>query len=160
MTTSHVRTCIWLERDGLDAARFYTSLLPNSAIENDAQFDDMQPDALAGVLVIELTLAGTPFQILQAGPHQDHTDMMSIAVTTETQAETDRLWAALTADGGKEVQCGWLKDRFGVAWQIVPRRLNELLASSDPAKAKAVTEAMLQMTKIDIAALEAAHEAV
>jgi len=159
MTTSHVRTCIWLERDGLDAARFYTSLLPNSAIENDAQFDDMQPDALAGVLVIELTLAGTPFQILQAGPHQDHTDMMSIAVTTETQAETDRLWAALTADGGKEVQCGWLKDRFGVAWQIVPRRLNELLASSDPAKAKAVTEAMLQMTKIDIAALEAAHEA-
>jgi len=153
-----VSTCIWIETGGIEAARFYTSLLPNSAIRNENQFDHMETGETGGVMVIEFTLDGAPFQILQAGPHQQHTDMMSIVVITEDQAETDRLWDALTADGGCEVQCGWLKDRWGVSWQITPRRLGELLASGDPARVQAVVQAMMPMKKLEIAVLEAAHD--
>ena len=153
-----VSTCLWFEEDGLEAARFYTSLIANSAIRDEQSFDHMMTGEEGGVLVIEFTLDGAPFQILQAGPHQEHNDMASIVVITDDQAETDRLWAALTADGGHEVQCGWLKDRWGISWQITPRRLGELLDSGTAAQAKAVMTAMMPMKKLDIAALEAAFD--
>jgi predicted 3-demethylubiquinone-9 3-methyltransferase (glyoxalase superfamily) len=108
------------------------------------------------VLIVEFTLAGTPFQALNGGPHFTLDEAVSISVSTEDQAETDRLWATLIADGGAESQCGWLKDRFGLSWQIVPKRAVELL--NGPASAT-VWPALMQMIKIDIATLEAAAKA-
>lgn len=157
--SSKVSTCLWFEKDGLEAARFYTSLLPNSSIENEHRFEHMVTGEADGVAIIEFTLAGAPFSILQAGPHQDFNDMMSISVTTADQAETDRLWTALTEKGGREVQCGWLRDRWGVAWQISPRRIAELIETGEPARISAMLKAMYPMKKIDIAALEAAYQA-
>ena len=107
------------------------------------------------MLTVDFTLAGTPFQALNGGPHFTLDEAVSIAVASEDQAETDRLWAALVADGGAESQCGWLKDRFGLSWQIVPQRATELLNGPQAAK---VWPALMQMKKIDIAALEAAAE--
>ncbi len=154
----NVRTCLWFEKDGLEAAEFYTALIPNSGIRDKRKFDNMATGEKGGVLVIDFTLDGAPLQILEAGPYQEHNDMVSISVTTADQAETDRLWAALTARGGRDVQCGWLKDRWGIAWQITPRRLNELVARGTPAQVLAVMAAMNDMKKLDIAALEAAFD--
>lgn len=145
-----VRTCWWFERDGLAAARFYAALLPDSRLEGEVNPDDGEP------LVVEFTLAGAPMMILNGGPHYAQTPAASISVLTDDQAETDRLWDALVADGGAESRCGWLRDRFGVSWQIVPRRLPELLSSPDRDAAGRVQAAMMQMGRIDIAALEAA----
>jgi len=147
-----VRTCWWFNGNGLQAARFYASLLPDSYLEGDVNPQGAEP------LVVEFTLAGAPMMILNGGPHYAQTPAASISVLTEDQAETNRLWAALVADGGAESRCGWLKDRFGVSWQIVPRRLPQLLSSPDREAADRVQAAMMQMGKIDIAALEAAHE--
>ena len=143
-----VRTCLWFESGGLDAARFYTSLLPNSKMEVDPDSSDP--------VVVAFTLCGTPYQILNGGPHYTLNEAASIVVTTHDQDETDRLWNALTADGGTESMCGWLKDRWGVSWQIVPRQLVEMLSSEDRAAADRAQNAMLQMNKIEIAALERA----
>lgn len=151
-----IATCIWMERDGLEAARFYTSLLPDSAIIDAQKFDHMATGEPDGVQLIEFTLAGAPYIILQAGPHQSHTDMMSILVNTDDQAETDRLWEALTAKGGKGVQCGWLIDRWGIRWQIAPRRIAEMVDKGRPEQVSAMMRAMHPMVKIDLATLEAA----
>lgn len=145
-----VRTCLWFPKDGDKAANFYVSLLPDSAIDGGHGPEDGPP------LVIEFTLAGAPMMILNApgGPPPNHA--ASISVLTDNQAETDRLWAALTGDGGQEVMCGWLTDRWGVSWQIVPKRLAEMLSSDDrPARDRAMA-AMQAMVKLDHAALEAA----
>lgn len=147
-----VRTCLWFDGDGEEAARFYTSLLPDSAIETL-----FRPNPDAPPLVINFTLAGTPCQALNGGPKFQHSEAASIAVTTKDQQETDRLWSALAGNGGSESRCGWLKDRFGVSWQIVPEALPRLLASDDRVAAERATQAMLSMRKIDIAALEAAY---
>ncbi len=146
-----VRTCWWFDGNGHEAARFYCSLLPDSRIEGEAE---SQPTSEP--LVVEFTLAGAPMMILNGGPMFRPTEAASISVLTDDQAETDRLWSALVADGGEESMCGWLKDRYGVSWQIVPRRLVELTNDDDEAAASRAREAMLQMKKIDIAALEAA----
>lgn len=146
-----VRTCLWFNGDGAEAAKFYVTLLPESRIETVFAPDPVQPP-----LVVDFTLAGTPYQVLNAGPQHPHSPAASISVLTEDQAETDRLWEALLAGGGTPVACGWLTDRFGLSWQIVPRRLPELLTDADPAVSARVFEAMQQMIKIDVAALEAA----
>jgi predicted 3-demethylubiquinone-9 3-methyltransferase (glyoxalase superfamily) len=147
---SHVvRTCLWFNGRGLEAATFYTSLLPNSRLARDY-------DPVSTPMIVEFTLGGAPFQILDAGPAHPPTEAASIAVSTPDQAETDRLWHALTADGGTESQCGWLKDRFGVSWQIVPDALPRLMAQPDRAAAGRVMQALLGMRKIDVATLEAA----
>lgn len=148
-----VRTCLWFDGNGEEAARFYVSLLPDSSIENIVRSNPDDPP-----LVVEFTLAGAPMMILNGGPQFTHSEAASVSVLTEDQAETDRLWAALTADGGAESMCGWLKDRFGVSWQIVPEALPRLLASDDPAAAGRTSAAMMQMNKIDIAALQAAFD--
>jgi predicted 3-demethylubiquinone-9 3-methyltransferase (glyoxalase superfamily) len=147
-----VRTCWWFGGDGHEAASFYVGLLPDSRIDGVVEREGRP-------LIVEFTLAGAPMMILNAAPGAERSHAASISVLTSDQAETDRLWAALTADGGAEVACGWLTDRWGVSWQIVPRRLPELLASADRAAADRAFAAMQQMVKLDIAAIEAAYHA-
>jgi predicted 3-demethylubiquinone-9 3-methyltransferase (glyoxalase superfamily) len=146
-----VRTCFWFGRRGVEAARFYVGLLPDSRI--DAVFDHGRPD---DPMVVEFTLAGAPMMILTGGEMFEHSPAASISALTKDQAETDRLWSALLADGGKESRCGWLIDRFGVSWQIVPDVLPRLLNDPDPAAASRARTAMTGMKKIDVAALETA----
>lgn len=147
-----VATCLWFDGDAEPAARFYVSLLPDSRITNVTR-----PDPDGPALLVEFTLAGAPYQALNGGPRYRLTEAASISVTTRDQEETDRLWEALTADGGSEGRCAWLKDRFGVSWQIVPEALPRLLGSGDRAAADRVWQAVLAMGRIDIAALETAH---
>ena len=140
-----LRTCLWFHDRAEQAAQLYVSLLPDSRI-------DKVSDLEGGIVVVELTLAGVPYQFLQAGPHFTLTPAASISVCTQDQAETDRLWNRLT-DGGEESMCGWLTDRYGVSWQIVPRLLLELQDGPDSERVRA---AMYRMKKIEIAALEEA----
>ena len=150
-STTSVRTCLWFDGQGEEAARFYVSLLPGSAIESVHR---PAPDGPA--LIVEFSLAGAPYMILNGGPKYTHTPAASISVSTEDQETTDRLWAALTADGGRESQCGWLVDRFGVSWQVVPRAAVRLLRDGDREAVGRAQAAMLRMRKLDVAALEAA----
>jgi predicted 3-demethylubiquinone-9 3-methyltransferase (glyoxalase superfamily) len=144
---SKVRTCLRVNGRGEEAARFYVSLLPRSEL-----------DAAPMQMVTTFTLAGAPMMILDAQGAPAPSAAASISVITEDQAETDRLWAALTADGGAESRCGWLTDRFGISWQIVPRRLIECNTAPDREAAGRAFQAMLTMRKIDIAAIEAAFQ--
>jgi predicted 3-demethylubiquinone-9 3-methyltransferase (glyoxalase superfamily) len=148
-----VRTCFWFDGDGEEAAVFYVSLLPESFIENV-----VRPDPNGPALVVEFTLCGAPYMVLNGGPMFPPTEAASISVLTEDQGETDRLWGALIADGGVEGRCGWLKDRFGLSWQIVPKVLPQLLSDSDPEAAARVSQAMMQMRKLEILALQAAFQ--
>lgn len=149
--------CLWFDKNGEEAARFYVSLLPNSRIDNVVRAPADNPSSKKGeVLVIDFTLMGNKYQALNGGPNYKFTEAISLSVSCETQDDVDRLWSALTADGGKEVVCGWLKDKYGLSWQIVPARMFELLASSDAGVAARAFEAMMGMVKLDIAALEAA----
>lgn len=158
MADRKISTVLWFAKGGEDAAKFYTSLIPNSRVVgtySPPMGDDMgQP--VGEPLVIDFDLDGVPYQILNAGPHFKQSEAVSIMVQTEDQAETDRLWNALIADGGEESQCGWLKDKWGVSWQITPKKLLEATTSSDRAAAKRAMDAMMKMRKIDIAAIEAA----
>ncbi len=149
--TAKLRTCLWFDSRGDEAVDFYVSLFPNSRIENVVRADPNGP-----ALVVEFRLAGAPMMVLNGGPRFPLTEAVSLSVLTEDQAETDHLWNVLTAESGAASQCGWLKDRFGLSWQIVPKALPRLLASPDPEVAARVTEAMMKMGRIDIAALEAA----
>lgn len=149
---SSIRTCLWF-RDGRgrEAAAFYCSLIPESRIE--ATFD-IAGDGTSWL--IDFTLGGVPYQILDAGPMFTLSEAVSISVETDDQAETDRLWAALTANGGEESHCGWLKDRYGVSWQIFPRRLTELTLKADRNVSAKAIAAMMKQGKINIAEIEAA----
>lgn len=151
-STAKVRTCLWFNGRGEEAAEFYVSLLPGSEIT--ARFHP-RPDAPA--MVVEFTLAGTPYQILDAGAEYALSPAVSISVPTPSQQETDRLWTALSADGGLENRCGWLTDRFGLSWQIFPAALPQMLMGTDKAGAARTMQAMMGMVKIDLAALEAAY---
>jgi predicted 3-demethylubiquinone-9 3-methyltransferase (glyoxalase superfamily) len=147
-----VRSCLWSDGKALEAARFYVSLLPDSRI--DGVF---RPRPDGPELVVDFVLAGTPYQALNGGPQHPFTEAASISVSTRDQAETDRLWEALLADGGAPKACGWLADRYGLCWQIIPEALPRLLADPDPAASARVMQAMMGMIKIDIAGIEAAQ---
>ncbi|HEY1052158.1 MAG TPA: VOC family protein [Prosthecobacter sp.] len=141
-----------------EAASFYVSLLPDSRIDRITRSPMDTPGGETGsVLLVEFTLAGTSYIALNT-PGFTFTEAVSFLIACEDQAETDRLWAALTADGGSEVACGWLKDRYGVFWQITPTRLLELIRDPDPDRANRAMVAMTQMVKIDIAAVERAAD--
>ena len=148
------RTCLFLPEGALEAAEFYTSLLPDSGIDQA-----YRPDPNGPPLVVEFNLAGTPYMALNGAPPAEPSHMVSISVLTEDQAETDRLWDALCADGGEAGNCGWLKDRFGLHWQIVPKALPRLMHSGDREAGSRVFEALMGMRKIDISGLEAAFRA-
>ena len=146
-----VRTCLWFESGGEEAARFYVTLLADSRIESS-----YRPDPNGPPLVLDFTLGGAPYQILNGGPEFSQNPAVSISVVTEDQAGTDRLRDALVADGGKEGRCSWLTDRWGVSWQIVPQALIDSLMSDDRAGSERAFQAMLGMSKIDVAGLTAA----
>lgn len=149
--SAKVRTCLMFHGEGEEATEFYVSLLPDSYIESVSRPTPDQP-----ALVIEFMLAGTPYMMLNSGPDCSHSMAASISVLTEDQAETDALWAALCADGGEESMCGWVIDRFGVSWQIVPKVMPTMLMSDDKDAAMRVQQTMMTMRKLDIAELERA----
>ena len=147
---------LWFEKDMEAAIRFYCSLIPGSNVEFVTPLPADTPSGPAGsVRMAGFTLGDQHYQAIEAGPLDPFNHAFSIVVTCEDQGEIDRLWDALK-EGGHVEQCGWLRDRWGLSWQIVPRQLGELIGGSDPATAKRVTEAMLKMVKLDVAGLEAA----
>ena len=148
---ARVRTCLWFDGDGHEAARFYVGLIPGSSIESERRTGPAGPP-----LLVDFHLAGAPYTALNGGPEFRHSPAASIAVLTPDQAETDRLWDALVANGGEESRCGWLVDRYGVSWQILPEPALRLLHHEDAEAAGRAFEAMLTMKKLDIAALETA----
>jgi len=148
---------LWFDGDAEEAAAFYVSLFPDSRIDAVHRSPADNPSTRKGeVLFVEFTLAGQPFAGINGGPQYRFTEAVSFSIDCADQAEVDRYWEALTADGGQEVACGWCKDRFGLSWQVVPRRLGELLSSSDRAAAERAMQAMMKMIKLDVAVLEAA----
>jgi predicted 3-demethylubiquinone-9 3-methyltransferase (glyoxalase superfamily) len=144
---------LWFDNQAEEAMRFYTSIFKNSKV---GSVNRAGPDG--PVLTVTFQLNGQDFIALNGGPHFKFNEAISLFVSCDSQAEVDELWAALTADGGEESQCGWLKDKFGLSWQIVPRALMELMSDPDPRKAQAVTQAMLKMKKIETAELRRAYE--
>jgi len=158
---SKITPVLWFDGQAEEAANFYVSLLPDSQIDNVGRSPGDTPSGPEGmVLTVDFTLAGQPIQILNGGPDFKLNEAFSLAVDCKDQAEVDRLWDALTSNGGEESVCGWLKDRYGVSWQIVPHRMKELFADPDPDRARRAMEAMLKMVKIDVAELERAADAV
>ena len=156
---SKVSPCLWFDGEAEEAARFYVSLLPGSKIETIQKNTADGPAGKAGtVLVVEFTLAGQRFVALNGGMRMEYTHAVSFMIDCADQAEVDRLWEALTADGGQPERCGWLRDRFGVSWQIVPTALPKYLGGSDRAGAQRAMQAMLGMVKLDIAGFKKAYE--
>jgi predicted 3-demethylubiquinone-9 3-methyltransferase (glyoxalase superfamily) len=153
-----VTPCLWFDGQAEQAARYYVSLLPDSRIDRVVRSPGDTPSGPAGmVLAVEFTLAGSKFTGLNGGPQYRFTEAVSFQIACDDQGEVDQLWAALT-DGGSPGPCGWLKDRWGLSWQIVPRRLFQLLSDADPNRSRRAMEAMLKMSKIDIATLERAAD--
>jgi predicted 3-demethylubiquinone-9 3-methyltransferase (glyoxalase superfamily) len=156
-----VSTCLWFGRDAEAAVRFYVSLVPDSDIGHIQRSPGAWPGGAAGeVILISFRLGGQSFQALNGGKPADYGNAASISVLCADQAEVDRLWSALTGDGGSAIMCGWLRDRWGIPWQIVPEILPRLLAGPDPAVRSRVFTAMMDMVKLDVAALERAAEGV
>ncbi len=150
--------CLWYSGKAEEAAAFYASLLPNSRVDSVTELPADTPSGPAGsVKVVEFTLMGQPFLAMSAGPLDEFNHSISLTVECDDQAEIDRLWAALP-EGGQTEQCGWLRDRYGLYWQIVPAALGAMMKDKDRSRAKRVAEAMLTMTKLDIAELKKAYE--
>ena len=160
-TTTTIYPCLWFDGGKAEeAANFWVSLLPDSHVDKVWRSPADTPSGPAGtVLTVDFTLNGQRYQGLNGGPEFTFNEAISIVVECDGQAEVDRLWDALTADGGEPGPCGWLKDRFGLSWQISSRRLNELMDDPDPERARRAMEAMLKMGKIEIAELERAADA-
>lgn len=150
-------TCLWFDDQAEAAAAFYVGLFPNSRISEVTPYPGDAPGKQAGqVMSVTFELNGQSFLGLNGGPMYRFSEAISLQIVCADQAEIDRYWTALTSDGGEEGPCGWCKDRFGLSWQVTPQRLPELLRPDDPARAKAVMAAFMQMRKFDVAALEAA----
>ena len=154
-----ITTFLWYDNQAEEAATLYTSLFENSRVVTVQHYGEAGPGTPGSVMIVEFELAGQRFLALNGGPEFTFNEAISLSVDCESQEEVDRLWAALTANGGEEGPCGWLKDPFGVSWQIVPTRLNELIGDPDQNKSQAAVKAMLGMKKLVIAELEAAAEA-
>lgn len=149
---------LWYSTQAEEAAAFYTALFPDSRIRSVSALPSESPSGPPGsVKIVEFVLFGQEFTAMSAGPLDPFNHAVSFVVTCDDQAEIDRYWEGLLQGGGTVEQCGWLKDRFGLSWQIVPALLGKLMTDPDQAKAKRVADAMLQMVKIDIAALQAAY---
>jgi predicted 3-demethylubiquinone-9 3-methyltransferase (glyoxalase superfamily) len=153
-----ISPCLWFDGDAEEAARFYTSLFPNSRIDSIDRSPGETPSGPAGmVLTVNFTLAGRSFIGLNGGPDFKFDEAISMSIDCEDQAEVDRYWDALLAGGGEESVCGWLRDRYGLSWQVIPRQLPRMLADPDRQAADRVLQAMLKMVKIDVAELERAY---
>jgi predicted 3-demethylubiquinone-9 3-methyltransferase (glyoxalase superfamily) len=159
MTTPAKNTvCIWFDRDAEEAARFYATVFPDSKVKAVHRAPGDSPSGKQGdVLTVEFTVLGIPCLGLNGGPAIKHTEAFSFQVATVDQAETETYWNAIVSHGGQESACGWCKDKWGLSWQITPLALTQAITDPDPAAAKRAFEAMMQMTKIDIATIEAAR---
>ena len=159
MNAPKVYPCLWFDGNAEEAAAFYSSLVPDSWVDKVWRSPADTPSGPEGmVLLVDFTLAGQRVQALNGGPEFKFNEAVSLVIECDDQAEVDRLWTAFTADGGEPGPCGWLKDRFGLSWQIVPRELNEMLDSPDADAARRAMEAMLQMGKLDVSELRRAFE--
>ena len=152
-----ITTFLWFDNQAEEAVNFCTSIFKNSTIKKVSRYGDAGPGPKGSVMVMSFQLEGQDFTALNGGPVFSFTPAISLLVNCETQVEVDELWEKLSA-GGKKDRCGWLKDKFGLSWQIVPTRFGELMSDPDPKKANRVMQAMLQMDKLDIAALENASQ--
>ena len=154
MAIEGVTTCLWFDDQAQEAAQFYVATFPGSKVLSTSYYatDAQKPEG--SVLTVDFELFGQRFLALNGGPHFTHSPAVSFQVFCDTQDEVDRLWDALVSDGGEESMCGWCSDRFGVSWQIIPRRLTDLLSSADAEVARRTTERMMTMRKIVIAELD------
>jgi len=152
-----ITTFLWFDDQAEEAANLYTSIFKNSKIMGVSRYGEAGPGPAGQVMTVNFQIEGQEFTALNGGPEFKFTEAISLVVNCETQAEVDHYWEKLSA-GGEESQCGWLKDKFGLSWQIVPTALGELLGGPDPVKAQRAMQAMLQMRKLDIAALQRAYE--
>ena len=153
--------CLWFDGNAEEAANFYVTLLPDSRVDNVWRSPAETPSGPEGmVLLVDFTLAGQQLQGLNGGPHFKFNEAVSFVIECEDQAEVDRLWNALTADGGEPSVCGWLKDRFGLSWQITPRELGEMLEDEDKDAARRAMQAMLKMGKLEVDELRRAFRGV
>ena len=148
---------LWFDTQAEEAANYYVSIFPNSRILKIARYGEAGPGPRNTVMTVSFEINGQQFTALNGGPKFGFSEAISFLVSCETQAEIDALWERLSA-GGKESRCGWLKDRYGLSWQLVPTVLPELLGDKDSAKAQRAMQAMLKMGKLDIAALKRAHQ--
>jgi len=152
-------TNLWFDTEAEEAAEFYTSLFENSRIANISRYPEGAPRQAGMVMTVEFELDGQRFVGINGGPKFTFTEAISLQIGCEDQEEVDYFWGRLT-DGGEEGQCGWLKDRYGLSWQVVPKGMDEVFSDPDPERARRATQAMLGMRKLDIAALRSAAEAV
>ena len=148
---------LWFDTQAEEAMNHYLAIFPNSKAGTVSRFSEAGPGPAGSIMVAAFTLDGQPFNAINGGPYFNFTEAISFYVHCADQAEVDHYWAKLS-EGGETSRCGWLKDKFGVSWQIVPTILGELMGDPDPAKARRTAEAMLKMTKLDIATLKRAHE--
>ncbi len=153
---SRITPFLWFDNQAEEAVHFYASIFPHSEIGKVTRYGEGGPGPKGSVMTVEFELDGLPMIALNGGPHFKFTEAISLSVACKTQEEVDHFWSKLT-QGGQEAPCGWLKDKYGLSWQVNPTILGEMLGDSDPAKAKRVMEAMLKMKKIDIAALKKAY---
>lgn len=152
-----IMTHLWFETEAEEAARFYTSIFDNSRIVDIQRYEGMEP-APPTVTVVTFELAGQQFIALNGGPEFKFNEAVSLYIDCADQQEVDSYWDKLTADGGEEGPCGWLKDKYGLSWQVIPTALTDMLGDPDPEKSKRVMQAMLQMKKIDVRGLKSAYE--
>jgi predicted 3-demethylubiquinone-9 3-methyltransferase (glyoxalase superfamily) len=154
----NITSCLWFDTEGEDAANFYVSVFPNSHIVNVAHYGEAGPRPAGSVMTVDFELDGRPFMALNGGPEFTFNEAVSFVIDCADQDEVDYYWTKLS-EGGEEGPCGWLKDRFGLSWQVVPAALGELASDPDPAKSQAVIKAMLGMRKLVVAELQAAYDA-
>lgn len=152
-----VYPCLWFNNNAEEAVNFYTSVFKNSKINAVSRYGDAMPVLAGSVMTMIFEIEGQKFMALNGGPEFQFNEAVSFVIDCQSQQEVDDLWSKLTADGGEESMCGWVKDKFGLSWQVVPTRLGELMSDPDPEKARRVTEAMLKMRKLDIVELERAY---
>ena len=157
MTSQPLTTCLWFDTQAEAAATYYTSIFKDPKLGNVSRYGEAGPRPAGMVITAEFELNGQQFLALNGGPEYTFTEAISFQIPCADQDEVDYYWERLTADGGQEGPCGWLKDKFGLSWQVVPTVLSALLGDSDPEKSGRATKAMLSMGKLDIAALERAH---
>jgi predicted 3-demethylubiquinone-9 3-methyltransferase (glyoxalase superfamily) len=156
---SKISPCLWFTTHVEEAAKYYVSIFPDSHIDFVQRSSVDWPGGKVGdVIMVEFTLAGLSYQALNGGPHDSFNDAISLSVSCKDQREVDHVWEALIAGGGKPVACGWCKDKYGVAWQVVPEGFVEMIQDKDPVKSKRAMEAMMQMVKLDLSTLKRAYE--
>lgn len=156
MTDKAFTVCLWFDTEGEAAANYYTSIFKNSKIGRIGRYTEAGPGPAGSVMVVEFELNGLKFVALNGGPQFTFNEAISLQIPCEDQDEVDYYWSKLSA-GGQEVACGWLKDKYGLSWQVIPTVLIDMVSDPDPEKARRATAAMLSMTKFDIAALQKAH---